>query len=171
MKKLFILSVFIFLSCNDIQKKENAVIQKNNEVVTQDWPKKTFINGQATSILSSWVEYNAFDSSIETLYDVTTIEDLFLVVEDLIEKQKLLENAPYPTEYDIPQIKSRQRIVLTYLLKLKANLEYKLDTKETVKQLIVANNAMRQQFNVIVNNPLDSELIQQEEQLKQLEEF
>ena len=129
--------------------------------------KKTKVNAKATSILAAWPEYTAFDTSFETLYDVAVIEDVTFALEDLIEKQKLLAKSSYPEEYNIPQIKSRQKIVLTYMLKLKADLEYRSDIEKSVLQLITANNAMRTQFNVVVNNPLNNDLILQD-QLKNL---
>lgn len=169
MKKLYILVVFLFVffSCKNAQKQENITEDSSNEIATQKWSKKTRVNAKATSILTAWPEYNAYDTSFETLYDVAVIEDVTLVLEDLIEKQKLLSASNYPEEYNIPQIKSRQKVVLTYMLKLKADLEYRLDIEESVLQLINANNAMRTQFNVVVNNPLDNDLIL-EDQLKDL---
>lgn len=169
MKKLYVLGAFFFVlfSCKNEQKQENVVEDASREIATQKWFKKTQVNSKAASILATWPEYNAFDTSFETLYDVSVIEDVTFVLEDLIEKQKLLSKSNYPEEYNIPQIKSRQKVVLTYMLKLKADLEYRLDIEESVLQLIEANNAMRTQFNVVVNNPLDNELIL-EDQLKNL---
>ncbi len=121
--------------------------------------KKSAVNAKAALILSDWSEYNALDTSFDALYTVENREDLILIVEDLIEKQKLLEASKYPEMFDKPRIKSRLKVFKTFFLKIKGNLEYRLDTEEPVLETINAYNALRNQFNVTVNNTLDTKLI------------
>ncbi|WP_298474557.1 hypothetical protein [uncultured Maribacter sp.] len=166
MRKIFLFS-FMFLgvlSCKN--KNMETTITKNDILVfdTSKWIKKAVVNAKASSIISSWSEYSAFDTSLDVLYESENLEDLAIGLEDLIEKQKLLLKSDYPEEYDVPQIKSRQKVVLTFMLKLKADLEYRLPVEEAVLEMLRANNAMRTQFNVEVNNPLDNSLIIEEEE-------
>ena len=68
----------------------------------------------------------------------------------------------YPAEFDIPQIKGRQKVLKTYILKTKGDLEYRLDPENSLKETIQAFNALREQFNVVVNNTLPEDLIKNE---------
>jgi hypothetical protein len=88
-----------------------------------------------------------------------TEDDLLLIVEDFVEKQKVLEASEYPEEFDKAQIKSRQKVLKTYILKLKAALEYRSDVYEPMSEMITAYNALRTQFNVTVNNTLNTKLL------------
>lgn len=152
------------ISCKNKSAEANV---SENEVPTMDtkqWTKKAAVNAKANSILSSWPDYNAFDTSVDALYNAKNLEDLAIGLEDVIEKQKLLLKSKYPEDYDVPQIKSRQKVILTYMLKLKADLEYRLPIETSIIELLEANNAMRTQFNVEINNPLDNSLILEEEE-------
>ena len=77
----------------------------------------------------------------------------------MLEKEKALGQSTYPETFDKPQIKSRQRIFRTFLLKAQASLADQTDVNGPIKQMLEANNALRKQFNVLVNNKLDIELI------------
>ena len=154
--------VLCFMSCKE-KSIQASIADDVSTLDTKEWIKKAMVNAKANSILESWPEYNAFDTSVEVLYKAENLEDLAIALEDLIEKQKLLLKSKYPEDYNVPQIKSRQKVVLTYMLKLKADLEYRLPTEVSTRELLEANNAMRTQFNVEINNPLDNSLILEEE--------
>jgi len=153
------LLALILVSCNLNNGNGQPEDTYDSTISTEQWPKKNSIGAKALSIISEWPEYSAMDISFDALYTVENREDLALVVEDLIEKQKLLEASEYPETFDIPQIKSRQKVFKTYFLKIKGNLEYRLDTDESVLETIAAYNALRNQFNSIANNTLDTKLI------------
>ncbi|MFT6795005.1 MAG: hypothetical protein ACJART_000136, partial [Maribacter sp.] len=91
--------------------------------------------------------------------DATYREDLVLIIEDLVENQKALEVSKYPAQFDIPQVKGRQKVLKTFILKTKGDLEYRQDPKVSMEQMITAYNSLRNQFNVEVNNTLLEELI------------
>lgn len=164
MGKLFILCSIslLFFSCKE--NKGPLVVEDtaDSTIATENWPKKTVINTKATDIIKDWPEFSALDTAFDALYSVENPEDVKLVIENLIENQKLLETSKYPEEFDVPQIKSRQKVFKTYILKTKGNLEYRLDVKEPVLEMITAYNALCHQFNVIVNNTLDTKLILEE---------
>ncbi|MEP5430606.1 MAG: hypothetical protein ABJP86_15785 [Flavobacteriaceae bacterium] len=125
----------------------------------QKMPKKFAINPEATAILEEWVEFTELTGSFDVLYKAKNNEDLILAIDDLIEKEKLLAKAKYPEPFDQFQIKSTQRVLKTYILKVKSSLLNHTDTTEPAIEMLVAYNAMRRQFNVIVNGQLDKKMI------------
>lgn len=139
--------------------KENVTVATEDtsafDVSTEDWPKKIKVGAKAISILESWPEYGDLDNIFDGLYTVENTEDLSLVIEDLIEKQKLLAESSYPESFDKPQIKSRQKVFHTFVLKTKGDLEYRLDPQESVLEMINAYNAWHNQFEIITKNTLD----------------
>ncbi|MEA1787580.1 hypothetical protein U1E44_15870 [Arenibacter sp. GZD96] len=161
MNKLFLFGValILFISC---KQEQGSTTQQNTGKAnfdTQKFPKKTNIHPKANEILKNWPEFNAFQNSFDALYRIANEEDLKLVMEDLIEKQKLLEASDYPELFNRNQVKSRQKVLKTYILKIKGNLEYRIDNQEFIIEMLTAYNAFCQQFNVIVHNTLDAKLI------------
>ncbi len=159
-KILFFGALFLLVfSCKDGNTGTDK--PQTQEVVfnLKNLPRKATINPEAKAVLKEWVEFNALESSFDALYKVQDKEGLTLVVEDLIEKQKLLEASAFPEEFDVPQIKSRLKVIKTTILKTKFSLEYGVDTKEPTTALAKSYNAFRNQFTVIVNSRLDTTLI------------
>ena len=165
MRKLsvFGLLVLLLISCKGDQN--NDVLTENQEVEfnADDLPKRMRVNSKSAVILSTWVEYNAFESSFDAIYNASNNEDLILVIDDLIEKQKSWENSTYPEAFDKAQIKSRQKVLKTYLLKVKSALDYRSDFEAATVEMINAYNAVRRQFDVIMNSTLDPKLLSDEE--------
>lgn len=161
MDKLLVFAalVLLFCSCKDDRPQIAVSEAPVLEISAEKWPKKLALNAEATAVVQDWPEFKAMDASFDALYTVKNREDLILVVEDLIEKQKLMEVAPYPEPFDKPQVKGRQKVFKTFFLKIKGNLEYWQDTEEPILETINAYNALRNQFNVIVNGTLDMDLI------------
>lgn len=122
-------------------------------------PKPISINDNALEILKDWQEFQDLETTFESLYKVDNREDLTLVIEDLIEKQKMLEASSYPGTFNRPQIKSRQKVFKTYILKTKGNLGYRVGIRESTLEMVTAYNAFRNQFSVLVNSVLDTSLI------------
>lgn len=153
MQKTFIfgLLLILFFSCK--QNKANITQTDNSrfDITTEKWPKKGIANAKATYLLKNWPEYNALETSFDALYTAQNIEDLSLVLEDLIEKQKLLAKSTYPDDFNTPQIKSRQKVLHTFLLKAKGHIAYQLDIEVPVLEMINAHNALLNQFNVTMN--------------------
>lgn len=165
MQKTFIFGVLVllFFSCKQNKTNVDQTDTSAFDITTEKWPKKANVNSKATNLLKNWPEYNALETSFDALYTVENIEDLSLVLEDLIEKQKLLAASTYPVDFDEPQIKSRQKVFHTFLLKVKGNIEYQLDVEEPVLAMINAHNALLSQFNVIMNRIDINTLLDEEE--------
>jgi len=165
MHKILILGLllFMFVSCKEKTQEVAVDDTSGYELTTEKWPNKFSVNSKVKAILSEWPEYNAMDVSFDAIYNAANIEDLRLTLENIIEEQKLLEASEYPKEFDKPQIKSRQKVFKTYVLKVKGDLIYRLDPEASVYEMINAYNALRKQFNVMLNNTLDTKLILDEE--------
>jgi len=161
MRKVFVLLTVlaVLFSCKKDQKQNEIGANVIQEFNMEKWPKKTVANAQASKILDGWTEYVDFQASFDRLFRIENSEDLALLIEDLIEKQKNLAESEYPTEFDKPHIKSRQVALKTFILKTKGSLEYRLDLQEPLIEMIDSFNALNNQFNVIVNNTFDAELI------------
>lgn len=161
MGKIFFFGALFLLVISCKEGNTGVDKEQSQEVVfnLKNLPKKTGINPDAKEVLKDWVEFNAMETSFDALYKVQDKEGLTLVVEDLIEKQKLLEASDFPEEFNAPQIKSRLKVIKTAILKTKFSLEYGVDTAEPTRALAVAYNAFRNQFTVIVNSRLDTTLI------------
>ncbi len=127
-----------------------------------DLPAKETIQAGAREITNGWPEFQSLDTSMEGLYRVENKEELRLLLDEMLEKEKALSGSEYPEVFDKPQIFSRQKVFRTYLLKTKASLEYRTDTQEAAKEMILAYNALSRQFNVLIHSKLDSTLLSDE---------
>ena len=117
------------------------------------------MNSGAKAILETWAEFNDLDIAFDGLYAVENNEELILLIDEFIEKQNALAVSNYPETFDIPQVKSRQKVFKTYVLKVKATLEYRQDPLEPTIEMVNAFNSLRNQFNVMVNYNFDSKMI------------
>lgn len=161
MRKILYVGTLLLLVISCKEKVEEAVNDDTSgyELSTEKWPRKYMVNTNANLILKEWPEFNALEVSYDAIYNIANRDDLSLNIENIIESLKLLEDSTYPEQFNKPQIKSRQKVFQTYVLKVKGDLIYRLDPQESVLEMINAYNALRKQFNVIVNNTLDSKLI------------
>lgn len=161
MRKLScILIAFLgIVSCRN--KADNTDRAQNEELVFnyQKMPKKLIISPEATLIVEDWEAFKNLSSSFDVLYKARNNEDLILAIDDLIEKEKLLAKSEYPELFDDFQIKSRQRVLKTYLLKVKASILNNQDTNAPTVEMLEAYNAFRSQLNVLINSQLDTKLI------------
>ncbi len=165
MQKLVFFGIvgLMFMACGDSGKTVAENIQKDSTYEYGKMPKKVEIDQEASIYLNDWEVFTEFNKSIDILYQATTDEDLVLAIEDLIAKEKLLTESKYPEQFDISQVKSRQLVMRTFMLKAKGDLDGKRNPTESMVQLFEANNALRNQFNIIINNTLELDFILDEE--------
>ncbi|MGB5238760.1 MAG: hypothetical protein WBM43_10035 [Flavobacteriaceae bacterium] len=165
MRKLsvFILLPLLIFGCK--QKQDTGLLEDNSalDFKADELPVRKKVNAKSAEILRGWVEYNAFETSFDAVYNATNREDLILTIDDLIEKHKKWYSSTYPAQFDKAQIKSRQKVLRTYLLKLKSSLEYRTDFQTATKEMIDSYNALRNQFDVMVNSTIDPKLLSDEE--------
>ncbi|MFS4454801.1 hypothetical protein [Maribacter sp. 2304DJ31-5] len=158
----FLLVIFSMNACRDETSKNVGAQDSGWAVELSNLPKPAVINAKAASILSEWVEYRGFETSFNSMYRAEFREDFILTIEDLVEKQKTWEASVYPSTFDIPQVKGRQKVLKTFILQTKADLEYRQNPEESIKEMVGAFNALRKQFNVTVNNILPEDLLSDE---------
>ena len=165
MSKTFLLGMFIALliSCKGDGQKTTEEDTSAYDISTANWPKKVMVNAKAVEIINNWLEFKEMQTSFDALYNVGNTEDLKLILEDLIEKQKTLAESDYPTTFNQPQIKSRQKVFHTFVLKTKGDLIYGLDSEESVLKMINGYNALLNQMNTITSNTLDLKSLLDEE--------
>lgn len=144
----------LFVSCKE-QREEDKEDTSAYDISIKDWPSKSKVNVKVDAIIAKWPEYGDLDTTFDGLYTVENTEDLSLIIADLVKNQKLLADSVYPESFDKPQIKSRQKVFHTFILKTKGDLEYRLDPQKSVAEMINAYNSMRNQFEIITNNTLD----------------
>ncbi|MFS4418476.1 hypothetical protein [Maribacter sp. 2307ULW6-5] len=159
--------VFTFLfGCADAPRDTEQLADSGWEVAPADLPKLGTVNAKARQELENWQAYKDFEAGFNRIYDTEYREDFVLVVDDLVEKQKALEASEYPERFNAPQVKGRQKVVKTFILKVKGDLIYRQNPEASIKQLIEAFNDLRSQFNIMVNYVLPDELIQEGMQMK-----
>ncbi|MEZ4810155.1 MAG: hypothetical protein R2819_07320 [Allomuricauda sp.] len=166
MRKLLYTAIVFSALLGCREKQEIASNDSGEDVVFnyQKMPERFTINPEASAIVEGWEEFKKFNESVDVLYRATNNEDLILAIDDLIEKEKLLAKGTYPELFDTFQVKSRQRVIRTYLYKVKSHILEKQDTTQPTIEMLEAYNAMRKQLNVIVNSQLDKKLILDEEE-------
>ena len=151
------------IGCQDTQPKVTETAQEPTSFSIQDYPKLLEFEQDVQSSVNSWPEFMAMENSFDVLKRASNTEDLKLAIDDLIEKEKALASSNYPEAFDKLQIKSRQQVFRTFLFKVKGNLLDSRDINEAMEELIVAYNAYKYQFNVIVSTTLDAKLILNEQ--------
>lgn len=161
MYKFVITAIVLSLvfSCKETSKEVAGQDASRFEINTEKWPRKTVLDPKVEAIIREWPEFLAMDGSFDALYNVANKEDLRLTIDNIIEEQKLLEKSTYPEEFDIPQIKSRQKVFKTYALKVKGDIFYYLEPEASVNEMIESFNILRQQFNAVVSHTIDAQLI------------
>lgn len=160
---LFLLVVSSIISCKDTVSDMNSSQEANWQVSIASLPSLTRLAPKAKMVLTDWKEYGAFKASLDRVYNTENREDLLLVLEELIENQKIMEASDYPEAFDILQIKARQKVVKTYVLKAKGDLEYRQNPQASLIQVIKAFNELINQFNVAVQNTFLEEIQLNEE--------
>ncbi|RNC92042.1 MAG: hypothetical protein ED555_02725 [Allomuricauda sp.] len=165
MRKLQLL-VVAFLLCVGCEKERKEPTDAVQEEVAYEYgkmPKKEPVSQEAAEILNAWEAFSEFSRSVDILYRATSSEDLSLAMEDVIAKEKLLAESEYPATFDVPQIKSRQQVLRTFLLKAKGDLDGRRNPTSSMMQLFDAYNAMRSQFIIITSNTLELNLFLNDE--------
>ncbi len=165
MSKLFVINCFfaLFISCQGEKKQAIDEESKAFKMSIERWSKIINITAKTKEVLNDWPEYNALETSFKSIYKVASTEDLSLVLDDLIDQQKALESSKYPEVFDKAQIRTRQKVFKTYILKTKGDLIYSLDMNTSVAEMIDAYNALLKEMNIITSNTLDLKRILEED--------
>ena len=149
--------VFCGLSCKKKLQEEIPDVQKNDTVLNYaNLPAIQELQPKALKQVAGWEAYQEWERSFGFMERATTKEELLLAVEDLLEKQKELDEKTAPKAFEVLPIQARQKVMKTYLLQLKAALEDETATDSSMHALYRARNSWRNQMNVLLRSPLDS---------------
>lgn len=158
-KLLTLLVILSLLACGDRNEAETTATDVPDSIEVGELPAITRPNRGADEILKQWPEYNALDNALQSLSTISSRSEVNIVLDNVKEKLELLEASEFPEAFDTPRVKSRLKVMRTYLLKTKATMVYGDDPVPPVKDLWEAYGNLIRQFNVIVNNNLDTKLI------------
>lgn len=155
-KSLFALfCLLVFLSCRTEAETPVSVPADELVIETSELPQKQRPVGKAAAAFNSWTELRTFDQSLDRIYSVNGREDYVLIIEELLESYEVMRTSVAPDALQSPQIISRFNVVKTFLLKVQADLEYRVDPKESTTELLTAYNAAIEQCNILANTTLD----------------
>ena len=153
---LSILFLFLaLLACRTEVEEPQSVNTEVLNFVASELPIKKKAIGKAATAVNAWSELRSFDQSLDRIYSVSGREDYALIVEELLELFEILGASEAPDVLESPQIISRFNVVKTYLLKVQADLEYRIGPKESTTELLEAYNAAIEQCNTLANTTLD----------------
>ena len=164
MRKIYFLGALILVLCSCRNGADNVGdLDASSEKFSVDsLPEKATISAGGRQLIGDWEAFATIEQSMDALYRVGNREELRLLLEELVEEQKALEASEYPPALDNAQVKSRQKVFKTYLLKAKANLEYRTDPLEAVDEMLEAYNALCREFTILSNNTIDTNLLDDE---------
>ncbi|MCV6630160.1 MAG: hypothetical protein OIF50_09900 [Flavobacteriaceae bacterium] len=122
--------------------------------VVKNLPKVLLLNVEVEKELKDWNAFKQLEDSFNTLYKVQDIASLKVFLEDMIQKEIALHTKDFPSNLNLPSVKSRIKVLKTLLLKIKndtkdATIDEKVyDTN--LKELVGAYNALRKQIDEVI---------------------
>jgi len=159
---VFILLLLLFSGCNTKVEQAQDTLQESTVRDAEELPAPAQIDPMAREILDGWAEYQSLEERIAVLMEAQNEEEMKLLLEELNQICKRLEESTFPEAFDRPAVRSRLKVIQTYLGKLEAALYYRLEYQEPLRELMTSYNALREQFNVTVRNTLSPELFENE---------
>ncbi len=148
---------FLLVGCGEAPEE---VVTAPEQEALEPLPIPTTIplNPAAQQLVDPWVEFRNWTTRLEVLLQAEEEEDLVLLAEELRELTKALEDSEFPAKVNRPAVRSRIKVVETFLIKLEADFLYRQDYRYTVKRIAEAYNALRGQLNRLPNMELDPKL-------------
>jgi len=156
MKKiLFFAALFLLFSCGSKQENSKDTAVVSSLIDYSDLPAFSPLTAAVDSVLLNWPTYQALDSRMGALSLVVSVPDLKILVAELLEKEQSILKEGYPKAFNLPAIKSRQRVLRTFLLKAQAQILLDQDPRGATEEVIVAFNALRDQMNLLLAPKID----------------
>ncbi len=150
------------LGCGSPENKDKEPAETAAWSGIPELPAPAPINAGARAVLEAWPQFLSLEERIAALPDTGSREELQLLLEELNQICQQVEENAIPTEFERPSVRSRLKVVRTYIGKSDAALGYREDYGEPLLELMEAYNALREQFNLIVNSTLKPELFETE---------
>lgn len=152
----------LFSGCRDTAETDAVAVAEEESLKGEEFPEKAVLRPEVREVVNTWPEFQELENSMESLYRVENREELQLLIDELIEKEKALAESDYPDLFNKPQVFSRQKVFKTHLLRVKANLEYRKGTRDAVEGMIGAYNILCNQFSVLLRSNLNTDLLSDE---------
>ena len=159
---VFLIVLLLFFACNSRVEEAPETSGVTSGAAIQELPEVAEIDSGAREILDGWAEYRSLEDRMLVLKEAGNVEEMKLLLEELNQISTQLEESTFPGAFDQPSVRSRIKVIRTYLGKLEAALFYRLDYDEPLRELLESYNALREQFNVIVRNTLSPDLFEDE---------
>tara|TARA_B100000530_G_scaffold323177_1_gene258811 strand:+ start:365 stop:868 length:504 start_codon:yes stop_codon:yes gene_type:complete len=145
--RFFTLLIFTSFSCQESVVKETKIkgfdtINKYNLSKVEKLVEISMEYRKENNI-DSWTELNNFIDLFENLVNMVP-EGNLVFIEDLITKTDDLIQSNFPEKLDVPDIKSRVKVVKSILLKCKYNSENKnwKDLNISLSELYISYNSL-----------------------------
>ena len=139
-------AALFFIGCGDAETPETTVVEEA-QVVEVAIPQPLSLRPRVSQMLDGWVEYKDWADRMDALLKTEDGAEVLLLSEELLELSQALESSEFPADADKPSVRSRIRVVRTFLLKLKEDFHYQLNYRESQVLAAEAYNALREQFN------------------------
>lgn len=159
---VLLIALLVFSGCNSKGEEAPQTSEATSVTDVQELPAVAQIDAAARQILDGWAEYRSLEDRMAVLMEADNEEEMKLLLEELNQICKRLEDSTFPGPFEQPSVRSRLKVIRTYLGKLDAALFYRLDYAEPTRELMQSYNALREQFNVIVRNTLSPDLFEDE---------
>lgn len=155
---VFLIALLILSGCNTKAEEASDTPTAVSPPGELTLPATVQVDAGAREILDGWAEFRSLEDRMAILIETRDEEEMKLLLEELNQICQRLEESTFPEAFDQPSVRSRLKVIQTYLGKLDAALFYRLDYQEPLLELMTSYNALREQFNVIVRNTLRPEL-------------
>ncbi len=146
-KTVFFLAILGVFSCGEKQVEKQEATGVSVSLDYSDLPDFRPLSFKADSIVKVWPAFDALDQRMAALKLVVSLPDLKMLVSELIEKEGAILKDGYPKDFNTLEVKSRQRLLRTYLLKTQALINQSQDPKAAALEAVEAFNALKEQLN------------------------
>lgn len=162
---ILILSIIVVCSCRQAAAESEAKSEtKVDELAPQDaevfptLPKLIRIHKFTEEKLVGWGPFQGMHQQMVGLQDVFTAEALSLKLEELETACRDFESAPFPVVFDKPAVRSRAKVVRTFIQKTRADLYYREDFAPDLIQIVRSYNAFLRQLNQVAQEERPDDL-------------
>ena len=159
---ILMLALLVVSGCKSREEPPEQSTVETASSGVPELPPPVRIDPRAREILDGWAEYQSLEERMAVLAGAGDEEEMKLLLEELSQICDQLEKNPIPEAFDQPSVRSRFKVVRTYLGKLEAALFYRLDYREPLFELMESYNALREQFNVITSSTLSPDIFEDE---------
>lgn len=125
-------------------------------------PPTVALSAQVQAGAEGWAALSDLQQRMEAVYRNPEKEELELLLEELVVACRELEASEFPATFDRPSVKSRLKVLRTFLQKTQADLHYRLSPQGSLAQALEAYNAFREQLNRVASDNLDPTIFDHE---------